>query len=288
MNGLVLLYVLFFKQFALSIIGFTVVIRLATLPLTLRQLRQMRGMASIQPKMKEIQAKYAGDRASISREQMKLYKEFGINPLGCLGPMVIQLPIWIGLYRSILQTLPSNPESVAGLSAKFYSWLPQVNQAVPLNSNFLWMDLALPDPTPILPILVGASMWIMQKMTTMPTTDARQASQNNMMLWMLPLMFTFFSFTFPSGLALYWVASNLIGVVIQYRVTGWGTLFRPSRTAEPVPAPASAPANVVTTTAKEIADDGKPRDVGQDGGRSYRARPKAARRRPRGGRNRRR
>ena len=279
-NILVLLYSLLLDNFGLAILVFTVIIRVATLPLTLRQIKMTQGMSQLQPLLKEIQQKYADDRQRVSQETMRLYKEHGVNPLGCLGPMFIQMPIWIGLYQAIITTLPTNPEALVGLSQKLYSWLPLVNQAVPLDSHFLWLDLALPDKAPILPVLVGLSMFAVQKMTTMPSVDARQAQTNQMMLWMMPLMLTFFSFSLPSGLSLYWVASNLIQMAIQYYRTGWGNLL---------PAPKARPAPQITEAQpdKEMVQDGNTgsdRPVSRRGGRN---RPKPARRRTRPNRSRR-
>ncbi|MBI4299261.1 MAG: membrane protein insertase YidC [Chloroflexi bacterium] len=279
LNSLVLLYVFLFDNFGLSILTFTVIVRVLTLPLTLRQLRQMKSMSLIQPKIKELQKRYEKDKPRFAQEQMRLYKEHGINPIGCLGPMIIQFPIWIGLYQAIIQTLPANPESLAGLARHLYAWLPSVNQAVPLESGFLWLDLAFPDPTPVLPVLVGVSMWVQQKMTTLPTSDPRQAQQNTMMLWMMPIMFTIFSFQFPSGLSFYWVVSNLVGIAIQYFVTGWGTLFTSSRIPEPVPAA------VAPISAGEEENHGSSRNISEDSSRGRGARPKAARRKSRGGRD---
>ena len=285
-NGLVLLYWAFFNNFGISIIVFTVFIRALMIPLSVKQSRQMKSMSELQPKLKEIQDRYGKDRQRVSQETMRLYKEQGVNPLGCLGPMFIQFPIWIGLYQSLLQTLPSTPESLVGLSGKLYQQLPFVHRVVPIDSSFLWLDLARPDPSPlVLPILVGASMFLMQKMTAMPSVDARQASTNRMMLWMLPLMFGFFTLQFPSGLALYWVVSNIVGIVIQGFVAGWGplaSLVTFGRPQEPAQAPALAPST------EETENDGSIRDVGQDGRRSNRNRPKGTRRRSRRGRNRRR
>ncbi|MBF8268094.1 MAG: hypothetical protein HW388_1602 [Dehalococcoidia bacterium] len=279
-NSLVLLYSLLFNNFGLSILVFTVIIRVITLPLTLRQIRMTKGMSDLQPQLKEIQQKYANDQQRKSQETMRLYKEQGVNPLGCLGPMFIQMPIWIGLYQAVIQTLPANPESLAGLSQKLYSWLPLVNQAVPLGSQFLWLDLALPDKTPVFPVLVGVSMWAVQKMTMLPSADARQAQTNQMMLWMMPMMLTFFSFSLPSGLSLYWVASNLIQMAIQYFITGWGTLL-------PAFMVKRAPESAQAQPAKEMVKDGNNGSDGTVSGRSDRDRPKPARRRARPGRNRR-
>jgi len=283
-NSLVFLYVILFSNFGLSILVFTVMIRLATLPLTLKQIRMTRGMTQIQPLVKELQRKYAEDKARLSKETMALYKTHGVNPLGCLGPMFIQMPIWIGLYQGIIQTLPSQPERLIGLSQKLYSWLPLVNEAVPLNSKFLWLDLALGPGEQsdfLLPALVGISMWAVQKMSMVPSADARQAQTNQMMLWMMPLMLTFFSFQLPSGLALYWVASNLIQMGIQYFITGWGNLLPTRKTG---------PAATQTGTAqpdKEMVQDGNSGSDGKNSGRSDRDRPGTTRRRARSGRSRR-
>ena len=294
-NSLVMLYYIFFNSFGVSILVFTIMVRVVMFPLTVRQSRQLKSMNAIQPKVKEIQAKFAKDRQRITQETMRIYKENGVNPIGCLGPLVIQFPIWIGLYQAILQTLPAAPDRLIGLSGHLYSWLPQVHEVIPLNSAFLWWDLALPDRTPVLPVLVGASMYLVQKMTSMPSADPRQASTNRMMLWMMPLMFGFFTMQFPSGLAIYWVVSNAVGVVIQGFVTGWEPITsvfsfiarrgRPQQPQQPQQAAAPALAAPAEETASDETTD---RNVGEDTGRGNRARPKRARRRARGSRNRRR
>jgi YidC/Oxa1 family membrane protein insertase len=274
-NGLVLLYVLLFNNFGVSIAVFTVLIRVATVPLTLKQIRATKAMSTLQPKIKELQERYKNDRSRLSQETMRLYKQEGINPIGCLGPMMIQFPIWIGLYYSLIKALPSNPESLVDLSQFLYPALDVVNRAVPLDSGFLWLDLGKSDPTPILPILVGASMWVQQKMMTFPTTDPRQRQTNQLMLWMMPLMFVFLTFQFPSGLALYWIVSNIVGMVIQYFATGWGSLL-------PQKLPAAEPAPVLATPVKELISDEEQEHRGgnwKDSGKSHRASAKAARRR---------
>ncbi|MCH8088989.1 MAG: membrane protein insertase YidC, partial [Chloroflexi bacterium] len=226
MNSLIFLYGILGDNFGISIIAFTVIVRIAMYPLTRKQLRASKAMSTLQPRIREIQQKYSKDRAKISQETMRLYKEEGVNPIGCLGPMMIQMPIWIGLYQSIIKALPSNPEGLVSLSQRLWSWVPGVHEAIPLNSGFLWLDLSEPDPSRVLlPILVGGSMWVQQKMMTSGSTDPKQASMNRMMLWMMPVMFGMFTLGFPSGLALYWVVSNMIGIALQYRASGWGTLL---------------------------------------------------------------
>ena len=281
-NSLIFLYAILFNNFGLSILVFTVFIRVITLPLTLKQIRLTRGMSQLQPRVKALQEKYKDDRGRLSQETMKLYKETGMSPFGCIGPMLVQMPIWIGLYQAIIQTLPSQPERLIGLSQKLYSWLPLVNESVPLNSGFLWLNLAQGPAEQsefILPALVGLSMWSVQKMSVVPSADPRQNQTNTMMLWMMPLMLTFFSFQLPSGLALYWVASNLIQMGIQYFITGWGNLM-PSKQEK-----ASTPEN--PEPVKEMEQDGINRDNGEVGGRGNRNRPRTVKRKPRSGRNRR-
>lgn len=225
LNFLTLLSGYLFGSLGLAIIVLTVIIRLVTFPLTVRQLHSAKTMQAIQPKMKELQKKYAKDRQRLGDETMKLYKEYGVNPLGCAFPMLVQLPIWIALYQAVIQGLGIAPENLLGLSKQLYSWAP-IQEQVPLNSHFLWLDLG--SGHIVMAILVAASMWVIQKMSTQPSADPTQQSMSRVMLWMLPLMFGFFALTFPSGLSLYWVFTNLISIVIQYRVSGWGTLRAPS------------------------------------------------------------
>ncbi len=284
LNSLVILYAVLFNNFGLSIIFFTIFIRFITLPLMLKQLRQTKAMTSLQPKIKELQQKYSKDKPRLSQETMKLYRESGVNPIGCLGPMIIQLPILIGLYQAIIQIIPGTPESLADLSAKFYAWVPLVNEATPIATTFLWMDLAnsaQAERQLWLPILVGASTWMQQKMMTTNSTDSTQAQTNKMMLWMMPLMLGFLTLSFPIGLGLYLLISNIIGIIIQYFVTGWGSLFSFSKPAE-----IEKPTEAVNTDEKENPTDGTNTSDGQDDRRSNRTSTKGARRKQRRSRNR--
>ena len=123
-NSLLLLYVFLGSNLGVAIIAFTVVVRGLTYPLVVRQLRQTRRLQSLQPRIKEINEKYKNNPQLRGQEVMKLYKEMGVNPVGCLGPLVIQMPIFIGLFWAINGVLPFTPENLAGLSSKLYSWLP--------------------------------------------------------------------------------------------------------------------------------------------------------------------
>ena len=242
LNFLILLYRVTFSNFGIAIIAFTIVIRLLMLPLTLRQLHASKSMMTLQPKMQELQKKHGKDKEKISQETMKLYKEHGVNPLGCALPTIVQFPIWIGLYQSIVQALADTPEGLLALSQHLYPPFDIVWLTVPLDRAFLWLDLAKPDPFMVLPVLVGGSMYLQQKMMQVPNADPSQAQMNRMMQTMMPLMFAFMTLQFASGLALYWVVSNLIGIAMQYTVTGWGSLRTPVPAAAPTPAANPKPA----------------------------------------------
>jgi YidC/Oxa1 family membrane protein insertase len=289
LNSLMVLYVIFFNNMGIAIIVFTILVRLLTLPLTLKQVRQMRSMSLLQPKMKEIQERFKGDRARASQETMKMYREAGVSPLGCLGPLVIQMPILIGLFRVLIQTLFTNPDDLVGLSDKLYPWLAflPIYEAAPLNNSFFGMNLAEPDPTKlVLPILVAASTWVQQKMTMMPSVDPRQQSSQNMMLWMMPVFLGVFSLGWPSGLPLYWIISNLIGISIQYFITGWGPLFPLFPQATPAPASIQPGQRSEDTTSEEIVADGSSRTNRTNRRRSRRTGSERTRHRPQRGRGR--
>ena len=229
-NVLIVLTYYLVNNFGLAIIALTIIVRIVTLPLTTKQLRATKGMQELQPKIAELQQKYGKDKQKLAAEQMRLYKESGMSPAGCLLPMLVQMPIWIALFQAILLSLAVAPEALLNLSRYLYSW-PQVFPMLPLENMFLGLNLA--EGNFILAILVGGTMWLQQKMVTPVTTDPRQQAQSRMMLWMMPLMFGFFCLTFPSGLALYWLVSNVITIVIQYYMTGWGALA-PSAARKPV------------------------------------------------------
>ena len=183
---------------------------------------------------------------------MKLYKEAGISPMGCLSsPMllstVIQLPIYFAIYRAVIQALAATPQDFLGLSQNLYSW-SMANQGLPIAGQFLWLNLANGDPYFVLPILVGLTQWVSIKMTVQPSTDPQQQSMNGMMQIMMPLMMAFLTMTMPSGLGIYWFVSQIITIIIQYFIYGWGGLFAKA------PAPeAAAKADGKTPDAKATA-----------------------------------
>ena len=254
-NILIVLSQYLFSNFGLAIIALTIVVRIITLPLTVKQLKATKSMQALQPQLAEIQKKYAKDRAKLGQEQMRLYKESGMSPAGCVVPMLVQMPVWIALFQSIIRVLAVVPEDFLSLSQYLYASWSVVFSLVPLESKFLWLDLATPDRLLILPILVGGTMWVQQKMVTPTVADPRQQAQSRMMLWMMPLMFAFLTLQFPSGLALYWVVSNVFSVIIQYYLTGWGGIV-PAAAKKPVGSDMKYVRHITTIEEKPSADIG--------------------------------
>ncbi len=177
-------------SYGIAIILLTVVIKIALHPLTNKQMKSMLAMQQIQPKVKEIQEKWKGkDPKKMQEETMKLYKENNVNPAaGCL-PLLIQMPILIALFRSLLN-------------------FPFINEA---HANFIWVHLGTKDPYFILPVLAGVSTFMQSKMTTVASDPTQK-----MMLYTMPLFITWISSTLPSGLVLYWVVFNIVGIIQQY------------------------------------------------------------------------
>jgi len=210
-------------NFGLAIIALTIIVNLLMLQLTLKQIRSTKAMQELQPRLSELQQKYSKDRQKLAQEQMRLYKESGVKPAGCAITMIIQFPVWIALYRAVMLSLAAAPEGLLNLSKYLYSW-PVLYAALPLSQDFLGMNLA--DPNLILAILVGATMWLQQKMSMTTPTDPKQRQQSQMMLWMMPLLFAFLALSFPSGLSLYWAATSIVRIILQYQVTGWGGIAR--------------------------------------------------------------
>jgi YidC/Oxa1 family membrane protein insertase len=178
--------------------------------------------------MAQIKEKYKSNPQAQQKATMKLYKDNGVSPLGCLGPMLLQFPIWIGLYYAIIKGLGDLPDSFMYLSQRLYSWMPYGSELLPMNTLVPWLtgslDLTQPDPTPILPLLVAVSTWAQQKIMQQPAMSTQQRQQQQIMLFMFPIMLGFLAFSFPSGLALYWFVSNIITVVLQGFFSGWGNL----------------------------------------------------------------
>lgn len=240
-EGLRFLYAIF-GNYGIAIIVFTVLVRIIMLPLSMQQLRSSKAMQELQPQLQALQKKYAKDKEKLSQEQMKLYKDAGVNPLaGCL-PTVIQMPIWIGLY-SALNILSKTPEFQTP-----FLWLANL-AAMPNTSDILGN---LSDF--ILPVITVITQFITQKMMT-PTTQDPQAQSMNSMMSIMPLMFGFFCLQVPAGLVVYWVASNLFSMVQQYFTTGWGSLASLIPGSKPAPKRVTVAVSSASAPAESASED---------------------------------
>jgi YidC/Oxa1 family membrane protein insertase len=228
-NSLLLIYQFLFQNFGLAIILLTALIRLITMPLTLRQQRSMEKMQEMQRSKgwKDIEKKYKGDKPKIQQEQMKLYREMGVSPFGGCLPLLLQFPIIIGLYQSITSALATVPMQLLQLSKHMYPFIPAA--LLPLNKTFLWWDLSQPERLvspeilgfgiPVLTILVVATSFLQTRMTTPPSADSQGAQMSKMMSLYMPFLFGFFAYSYAAGLALYFVTTNVM-TIAQYAALG--------------------------------------------------------------------
>ena len=174
-----------------------------------------------------IQKKYEKDREKLAQEQMRIYRERGINPFGSCLPTLIQFPILFALIPSITYAIGSTPLSLLKLSRSLYEF-QNAATLIPLNSKFLWMDLGLPERTlllgfsiPVLALIVGLTTYVQTKLTMPPSANPNdQAAQTSkMMAIYMPVMLFFFSVNYASGLAVYFITSNILAIV-QYAMMG--------------------------------------------------------------------
>lgn len=222
--------------FAISIVVLTLLLRGAMIPLTRKQLRSSRAMQELQPKLKELQARYKNDPQGLMQAQQALYKEHGVNPVsGCL-PLLVQMPFIYALYDSFFTALKPSSASetvvhhLARINADLYPFVPHL-QHMPLTA-FFWTDLATPDPLHILPVLAGLFTFVQLRMAMpvrKPTpAGARQDSMTqatSTMQYIMPFFTIFIAWSFPSGLSLYWVTSTIFSAAQQFFISGWGSLF---------------------------------------------------------------
>lgn len=249
----------FIKDFGLAVIIVTVAIRLALYPLYVKQIRSQRAMQELGPALAELKRKYAKDRPRFAEEQMKLYKERGVNPMaGCL-PLLLQMPLLFALYSALLQlgcglgksggadcsglthdqaasvmgwlaAIVSNPVSIGGVLDTTANWLPWITQG-----------LQHPDPLYILPVLAGATQLVASIMA-MPAKPVQTDDPNQRMFasmaYTMPIMTVVLGAQFPAGLTLYWIATTVFQIVQQYFVSGWGHLPRWLPFLKRIPSPA--------------------------------------------------
>ena len=230
-NAMILIYRVV-GNFGLAIILFTILIRVVTWPLNAQQMKGAAAMQELQQDKEwiAIQKKYAKDREKLAQEQFRIQRERGINMFGSCLPTLIQFPILFALIPTITYAIGSTPLSLLRLSGYAYQF-QNVASLLPLKSNFLWMaDLGLPERTsllgfsiPILAIIVGLTTYVQTKLTMPPAASADandQAAQTSKMMGIyMPVMLFFFSLNYASGLAVYFITSNLLAIV-QYTLMG--------------------------------------------------------------------
>ncbi|MFA4917217.1 MAG: membrane protein insertase YidC [Syntrophales bacterium] len=181
----------YIHNYGIAIIILTILIKIIFWPLGNKSYKSMKEMQKLQPKINELREKYKDDKQKIGQETMAMYRKYKVNPLGGCLPMVIQIPVFFGLYKALLYAIELR-------HAPFFWWI---------------QDLSAKDPYYITPIIMGATMFLQQKMT--PTMgDPMQAK---IMLWM-PVIFTFLFLSFPSGLVIYWLFNNIISIGQQYYI----------------------------------------------------------------------
>ena len=252
MTNILLLIYAFVGNFGIAIILFTILIKAATHPLMASQIKSSAKMQELMQSDEwlKIQAKYKDDKEKLAQEQMRVYKEQGVNPFGSCLPTLIQLPIIFGLYQSINRVMGASPlqliDLVRSITDPLWSWMGDAIPAaalgalLPINNQFLWMNLGQPERIladvlpfggiPTLAIIVGLTTYIQTKLTVMPSANPndQSAQMTQMMGIYMPLMLFWFSLNFASGLAVYFIASNLAGIA-QYAALGkvnWSNLFK--------------------------------------------------------------
>jgi YidC/Oxa1 family membrane protein insertase len=180
-------------SYGLAIILMTVLIKLVLFPINQKQLKSMRGMQEIQPRMKQIQENFKNEPEVMQKKLAELYKESGVSPLaGCL-PLLVQMPIFIAFYQSLLRLQFVDPAHAA------FFWIPNLGQR---------------DPLFILAILAAVTTYIQQRVSTINAEDPAQKS----MMYMMPLMMAWIAATMPAGLPIYWVTFNILGILQQLYV----------------------------------------------------------------------
>jgi YidC/Oxa1 family membrane protein insertase len=233
-TALLLIYKLIGGNFGIAIILFTILIRVITHPLMASQIKSTAKMTEFQQskQWQDIQKKYKGDKEKLAQEQMNLYKELGISPFASCLPSLVQIPLIFGLYQSIMRALAATPGQLLILTRAVSPLLDffHINTAdlIPLHSNFLWMNLGQPERVymfgvgiPLLAIIVALTTYVQSKVTmpASPNPGDQGAMMNKMMALYMPLLLGYFALTFASGLSIYFITGNLVGIA-QYALLG--------------------------------------------------------------------
>ncbi|MBI4927075.1 MAG: membrane protein insertase YidC [Anaerolineae bacterium] len=231
-NVLLFIYTITGQNFGIAIILFTILIRLVTHPLMVSQIKGGQAMQTLQsdPRYKELQEKYKNDKEKLAQEQAALLKELGVNPFASCLPLLVQFPIIIGLYQSLYKAMANTPFDMLNLTRHLYPFL-DITRVLPINNEFLWFNLSQPEKLfvpflsfgiPILAILVMITTYVQSKLISPPPSgDSKDqtAMMTNMMNLYMPFLMGYMGLTLASGLSLYFVVSNVIGI-LQYALLG--------------------------------------------------------------------
>ncbi len=180
----------FIPNWGVAIIFLTILVRLILFPLTYKGMKSMRRLSLLTPKIQALRKKHEGNKEKINKEMMEVYKRHKVNPMGGCLPLILQIPIFIALYSALIPAIELR-------HSPFIFWITDLSQ-----SDFIY----------VLPVLMGFSMYLQQKLT--PTSATMDATQQKILKW-LPVMMTFFFLNFPASLVLYWLTSNIISIAQQ-------------------------------------------------------------------------
>ena len=229
-----------------SIIILTVLIRILVWPFMSSQIKATKKMADLKPHLDELKKKHKDDKKALASAQMALYKEHGVNPAGGCLPALIQIPVFIALYQAIINILPVGG-NINHINSLLY--FPQFKLPSTLNPNFLGLNLGV-KPADfgkegilllLIPLVTAALTFVQSKMA-MPKPVKRYPSDSpkevkekegmeesmsqvqSQMVYLMPIMIGYFAFSFPIGLAIYWNTYTILGIIQQYKISGWGGL----------------------------------------------------------------
>lgn len=229
----------------LSIMILTILIRILVWPFMASQIKATKKMADLKPHMDELKKKHKDDKKALATAQMALYKEHGVNPAGGCLPALIQIPVFIALYQSIINILPGAGGHIDKINSLLY--FPQLKLPSTLDPNFLGLNLGI-KPSQfgtygvlllLIPLATAALTFVQSKMA-MPKVvkhypsdspkeeKEKQGMEESMgqvqsqMVYMMPVMIGYFAFSFPIGLAIYWNTYTILGIIQQHRISGWG------------------------------------------------------------------
>ena len=230
-----------------SIMILTVIIRILVWPFMASQIKATKKMAELKPHLDVLKAKHKGDKQALASAQMALYKEHGVNPAGGCLPALIQIPVFIALYQSIINILPGAGGNINTINSLLY--FPQFKLPATLDPNFFGLNLGI-KPSDfgkfgalllLIPILTAALTFVQSKMTmpkplkAYPSDSPKEKKEKegmedsmgqvqSQMAYLMPIMIGYFAFSFPVGLAIYWNMYTILGIIQQHRVAGWGGL----------------------------------------------------------------